>query len=221
MSSHFEAVIFDFDGLILDTETPDITAWQEIFREHGVEFPDAWWIEAIGKGVDLIDEAPEDLLARMLGKEIDRADVTKRYLERKMGWIHAEPIRPGVERALAEAKELGLRLAIASSSRHPWVDGHLARLGLDHHFEFVCCADDVPRPKPFPDLYLAATGALLIEPAKCVAIEDSPNGIKSAKAAGLACIAFPNPMTARLDISGADIIVDTLDHELKVLLARL
>jgi len=100
---------------------------------------------------------------------------------------------------------------VASSSHHRWVDGHLARLGLLDSFEAVLCAGDVPRAKPFPDLYQAACDALGVSPSVALALEDSPNGIRAAKDAGLYCIAIPNPMTSRLDLSHADRIRDSLE----------
>jgi HAD superfamily hydrolase (TIGR01509 family) len=126
-----------------------------------------------------------------------------------------------VREAIAAARGLGLRLGIASSSRHRWVDGHLERLGLEG-FECVRCRDDVERAKPFPDLYLAVCACLGVEPERAVALEDSANGIAAAKAAGLRCVAVPNPMTVDLDLSAADLRLASLaDLSVADLLERL
>ena len=126
-----------------------------------------------------------------------------------------------VER-LDEAAALGLRLAIASSSPRAWIDDHLAHLGLSDRFEVTRTADDVARTKPDPELYVSACAALGVAPHEAVAIEDSPNGIRAAKAAGLACVACPNPLTSLLPMDAADCVVPSLaDVTLAGLLARL
>jgi HAD superfamily hydrolase (TIGR01509 family) len=125
--------------------------------------------------------------------------------------IHNEAIRPGIEAWLADARRLGLKLGIASSSPVSWVEGHLQRVGLISAFECVRCADHVTVTKPSPELYLAACEALDVAPQEALAVEDSPNGIAAAKAAGLYCIAVPNNITVNLDLTGADLYVESLD----------
>jgi HAD superfamily hydrolase (TIGR01509 family) len=124
--------------------------------------------------------------------------------------IAEEMIRPGVETWLEDANRLGLKLGIASSSPVSWVEGHLARVGLLPAFECIRCADHVTATKPSPELYLAACEGLGVSPAEAIAVEDSPNGIAAAKAAGLFCIAVPNGVTLKLDLTAADICVDSL-----------
>jgi beta-phosphoglucomutase-like phosphatase (HAD superfamily) len=119
------------------------------------------------------------------------------------------------------AAALGLKLAVASSSRHDWVDAYLSRLGLLDRFDAILCADDVTRTKPDPELYAAAVYRLGVETAAAIAIEDSPNGLRAARAAGLFCVATPNPMTALLPLDEADVVVASLsDLPLPELLAR-
>ena len=121
-----------------------------------------------------------------------------------------------------EARRLGLGLGVASSSDRRWVEGHLERLGLHAHFDVIRCADDVPRVKPDPALYRAVLDAMGVRPEEAVALEDSPNGVLAAKRAGLACVAVPNPLTARLDLSAADLRVASLaELSLPELLTRL
>jgi len=127
-----------------------------------------------------------------------------------------------VREYIAEARRLGLTLGVASSSSVGWVDGHLRRLGLREAFAVVRCAGDVPRVKPDPALYLAVLDATGIAAGEAVALEDSPNGVLAAKRAGLACVAVPNPLTARLDLSAADLRLGSLDElSLSALLTRL
>jgi HAD superfamily hydrolase (TIGR01509 family) len=132
--------------------------------------------------------------------------------------ILAERVLPGVERTIDAAVAAGLLLGVASSSSAEWVGSHLARLGLlDHFAELACRTADVP-PKPAPDLYLAAVGALGVAPHEAIAFEDSPNGVAAAKAAGLWCVAVPNGMTRGMDLGAADLVVASFED---VELARL
>jgi putative hydrolase of the HAD superfamily len=116
----------------------------------------------------------------------------------------------GVQQYVDDAARLGLRLGIASSSTRAWVLGHLGRLGLAACWHTVKTREDVARPKPAPDLYVAAVDALGVFPQEAVALEDSPNGIAAAKSAGLRCVAVPNPLTAGMDLSGADLRITSL-----------
>lgn len=204
-----KALIFDFDGLILDTETPEVRAWQKIFRSKGAEFPDAWWMNAIGRGADQITEHPCDLLDRQLGYPCLRSEVNAEYEQLRMSAIEASETLPGIRDLIIKAKEAGLKLGVASSSKHVWVDRHLTRLGLFDSFEAIVCADDVELAKPHPDLYLSVCALLGVDPTEAVALEDSPNGIKAAKAAGLFCIVIPNSCTIQLNLSEADHRVDS------------
>src|SRR5438874_9661976 len=122
-----------------------------------------------------------------------------------------QQLLPGVERYLAEARRLGLKTAIASSSRSTWVMEHLERFGIDEHFDAILCREDVSRTKPDPELYQKALERLSVPAAETIAFEDSANGIRAAKAAGLFCVAVPNPLTADLDLTDADLQLLSLD----------
>jgi HAD superfamily hydrolase (TIGR01509 family) len=204
-------LVFDFDGLIVDTETPEVETWREVFAEHGTEFPDDYWINAIGRGADQILETPVQLLARCCIDPIDAPAVKADHHRRVMARIDAQPTRPGIVALLDDARDAGLRLGVASSSRHEWVDRHLARHGLLDRFHATTCADDVARAKPFPDLYLLACERLGVSPSEAVALEDSPNGIAAARSAGLFTVTYPNALTRHLDLSAADHRVETLE----------
>lgn len=213
-----QALIFDFDGLILDTEGPEFTSWQEVFAAHGLTLPLSTYAVAIGTA-DAFDPLAE--LERQLGRSVDRERIRAARRARNQELIAAQALRPGIEAYLARADQLGLRLGVASSSTRDWVAGHLERLGIIGHFACLRCRDDVARVKPDPELYRSALAALGARPDQAVALEDSPNGILAAKRADLFCVAIPNPLTRRLRLDQADLRVDSLaDLPLEQLLAK-
>ena len=211
-------LIFDFDGLILDTEAPAYESWQHVYEAHGRHLEFATWATCIGTD-DTFD--PHALLEARLGHALDRTEVQARRRARFAELIARQDIRPGVRDYVAEARRLGLRLAVASSSSRDWVAGHLDRFGLLECFDVLRCAGDVARVKPDPALYRAVLTALEVGPGEAVAFEDSPNGIRAARAAGIFCVAVPNPLTADLDLGHADLRLRSLaELSLPSLLAR-
>jgi len=201
------AIVFDFDGLIADTEWPEYRAVAEQFERHGLDYPPAGWAHVLGSvwAVDWL----ADLEAR-LRRPVDRsrleADRRRRSLE-----LRADlPVLPGVVELIEAAAASGLALGVASSSPRSWVQPHLERLGLIDRFDAVRTRDDVQLAKPAPDLFLAACAALDVEPVHSVALEDSANGTTAARTAGLACVAVPNRLTCHLDLSHADLVVGSL-----------
>ena len=202
-----EAIVFDFDGLILETEGPAFETWAAIYREHGHELPLEQWHLSIGtdRGFE-----PVDYLAALVGEGLDRAATQKRRDAWKNELIAALEVMAGVREYIADARRLGLKLGIASSASRRWVVGHLERLGLHAHWDAVLTRDDVGRSKPSPDLYVAAAKALGVVPPRAVALEDSPHGIAAAKNAGMRCVAVPNALTKDLDLSRADVRLSSL-----------
>lgn len=214
-----DAVVFDFDGLILDTEGPEFQSWQEIYRAYGRELPLATYAVAIGT-LNAFDPISE--LERQLGVPLDREAIRQERRRRNRELLAREPIRPGVKTYLDDARRLGIKLGVASSSPREWVAGHLERLGLIDAFGCVKSADDVARVKPEPELYFSALGALNADPARAIALEDSPNGILAAKRAGMFCVAVPNQLTRQLPLDRADLRLDSLaELPLAGLIARL
>ena len=212
-------IVFDFDGLILDTEVPVYDAWQELYVEHGQHLPFEKWAECIGTA-DVFDPCAD--LAERVGRALDPAALQHRHRLRTDGLITAQRVLPGVVERLDEAAAMGITLGVASSSSRAWVEGHLERLGLLERFHAVRCADDVPQVKPDPALYRAVLDATGVRAADAVALEDSPNGVLAAKRAGLACVAVPNALTARLDLRHADLLLGSLaELPLAELLTRL
>jgi putative hydrolase of the HAD superfamily len=204
------AVIFDFDGLVVDTESPAFEAWSSIYQEHGQELSLELWVQCVGSSTALFD--PVTHLATLLGRNLDRQSLVQEKERRKHVACLRQPLMAGVRERLAEIQSLGMRAAVASSSGRAWVDLHVTRLGIGHYFAASRTGDEVQRVKPFPDLYVAAAAALGEDPRNCLAFEDSLNGVKAAKAAGLACFAVPNPITRHLDFSGADGVLSSLAH---------
>ena len=205
-----KALIFDFDGTILDTESPEADMWMQIYAEHDFEFPlDEWGTIIGGNGSSHFDAA--DHLSHLTQGRLDSASIRAHHRAGSNALTLKQPIMPGVTEYLNEAKRLGLKLAIASSSEHAWVDMHAKRLGIFDHFDKVICADDVGagRTKPNPDLFLLALNQLQVQKNEAIIFEDSPNGVKAANRAGVFVVAVPNPITARLNIEGADLKINS------------
>jgi HAD superfamily hydrolase (TIGR01509 family) len=200
-------LLFDFDGLIVDTETPSRASWQELYREHGHELPLDRWATLVGTvgGWD-----PFETLEELVGP-VDRVALRERRLARELELGEIEELRPGVLEYLEEAERRGLATAIVSSSSNWWIDRHLGRLERAEHFDAIVAANgDEERAKPRPTLYLEALDRLGLGAEEAVAFEDSPNGVRAAKAAGLFCDAVPNGVTATLALDEADLVVASL-----------
>jgi HAD superfamily hydrolase (TIGR01509 family) len=196
------ALIFDFDGLILDTETPEVEVWKAIFAEHGCEYPMEEWSQLIGSwGNDQFD--PAAILQERSGKVHDLEALRKRHRAESDALVLRAPVLEGVQDCLDASTRLGLRRAVASSSERAWVEPHLKRLGLLPTFEQVITGDDVApgRTKPHPDLFLKALDAMRLRPDEALVLEDSPNGVEAAHAAGIRVVAVQNPVTAALPMN--------------------
>ncbi len=204
-----EALVLDFDGTILETETPDYRSWQETFESFGVSLEPSLWASYVGGASGGFDAVGH--LAALSGGTVDREAVRLERRRRYLELVEAEPLRPGVLAIIGSAERLGLRLGVASSATRNWVVGHLERRGLMGRFGSVWCGDDVSAVKPDPEVYLAVTEELGVVPHRALAIEDSARGVASAKSAGLFCVAVPNPITAGMDFSGADAVYPTLE----------
>ncbi|HNF94982.1 MAG TPA: HAD family phosphatase [Anaerolineales bacterium] len=205
-----KALIFDFDGLILDTETPEVLVWQDIYKEHGFELPVEEWEKTVGGyGISTFDPA-QNLSALSQGR-LDPVSLKARYRLEADAIIHTKPIQPGIMDMIGSAKENGLKVAIGSSSPHSWVDTHTQRLNIYDQFDHIICQDDVApgRTKPHPDIYLKALETLQVDKAEAVVFEDSPNGVLASKRAGVFVVAVPNPLTARMNVQG-DLTVSSL-----------
>ncbi|HEU5077700.1 MAG TPA: HAD-IA family hydrolase [Opitutaceae bacterium] len=209
------ALIFDFDGLILDTETPVLEAWAAMHREAGVEYIEAEAAKIVGH----IDMAYDPWLR--FDPSYDRAELHRKHRERSRAMLAAQKILPGVFDYLEEATRRGLRLAVASNSDHGWVDPHLERLGLRKYFELTRCREDVPRGKPEPDVYQAVLDAFGIAGREAIAFEDSEPGSLAATRAGIWNVVVPNPSTKSFAFAHAHVRLTSLaEQPLSSLLER-
>lgn len=199
-----QALVFDFDGLLLDTETALIDAWVQLHEQAGLSCDRQVALDLVGK----IDHSVDWWAA--FGPDADREALDEKHFRSCLALLEKQPLLPGVEHCLAEAQRLGLHLAIASNSTHSWIDLHLPRYGLQKRFAAIRCRDDVARGKPEPDVYRAAVEALGVASENALAFEDSRVGLLAAKAAGLRCVAVPNQCTCHHDFSEADLIVPSL-----------
>jgi HAD superfamily hydrolase (TIGR01509 family) len=204
----FSAVLFDFDGVLVDTEWAIYQAWLRTFQAHGHDLPLEVYTRCIGS--DFATWSPKTHLEEISGLAFDWHDLDARRQQEIMRDLSGEGTMPGVIDLLEQLTRAGIRRAVVSSSSHHWVDGWLEKLAFSNYFESVVCRGDAPQIKPAPDLYLEAAKRLGLPSAECLVIEDSLNGMTAAKAAGMTVWIVPNPVTAGLDFSAADRVFPSL-----------
>ncbi len=205
-----DAVVFDFDGVLLDTEEPEYLAWRAIWAEHGVELDLVSWSACIGTAQGPTTFDPYAELCRHVRPAQSQDDIVARRRRLAAELVAGRPPMAGVLEWLDEAQREGVAVAVASSSPRSWVEGHLERIGLRDRFGILACYDDCGAKKPDPASYLLACRALGVAPERALAVEDSRNGLLAAKAAGLGCVVVPNKMTAHMDLSEADLRLSSL-----------
>lgn len=207
MQSSLRALLFDFDGLIVDTEWPIYQAWCQTFRDYGHSLSLETFNQCIGTNFDTW--SPKTHLEELTGTRIDwdPLDCARQSSIEKN--LEGAPAMPGIPESVHAGRKCGFKLGVVSSSSHRWVDGWLQRIGLFDQFNLTVCRDDAPRIKPAPDLYLEAARQLDLNPGSCLVVEDSVNGIKAAKAAGMPSVAIPNRVTACCDFSLADHVLSS------------
>lgn len=217
---NIKGIIFDFDGLILDTETPEMLAWEKAFTEHGLSFPIEKYLNSIGTVSD--NHFVQGFMQEMGLSEGEIQQTVLAYQSHIATFEHMNHPREGVLDLIHDAEKNGLRLAVASNSYRTWVVDNLQRLALDSHFDPICTRDDVTNSKPDPELYNLVLARWGFTSNEVLALEDSPNGIKAAKNAGIFCVAVPNPITIRMDITLADLIFSSfLDFSLQEIVFQL
>jgi putative hydrolase of the HAD superfamily len=203
-----DAVVFDFDGTIFDSETPIFLSSRAALAEMGLALDIAGWATVVGHGEDDSYRA----LCRAVGVEFDRSEFDARYDAQDRSWRDSLPPLPGVERLTGELVAAGVPLGIASSSPSSWVEHHLERLGLADRFAVVATRDRVGgRSKPDPASFRYATEHLGAAPERTIAIEDSAPGIAAAVGAGLTVVVVPSEITSHTDLSAAHHRVASID----------
>ncbi len=204
-----EALIFDFDGTMLDTETPEFLSWQNIYSDHGATLELTDWGRGIGTWGAFDPWA--DLEAK-IGRTLNKEPIAVAHHARVKTAIEASELLPGVLELLQGARDARVKLAIASSSNREWVEGWAAKLGVLDFFAATATQDDVLRVKPDPALYRLACEKLKVQPQHALALEDSANGAKSALAAGLRCAVIPNSVTRSLEFPSGVVRLGTLEN---------
>jgi len=202
------AFLFDFDGLILDTETASRAGWEWLYREHGHELPPEKWELVVGTTGAW---SPMDHLEELVGEPLEREALNERRYAHELTIIEAEELRPGIAEYLAAGEGHGLRRAIVSSSSRRWIDMHLARLERTVGWDAILTADGVhSRAKPNPILYIEALDALGVRADEAIVFEDSPNGVRAGKDAGIFTVAIPNSVTRDYGLEEADLVLHSL-----------
>lgn len=199
------ALIFDFDGLIVDTESSSLAMVKEAYRRHGLDLSDDQWRLCVGSAVD-----PYEHLQRLVGPEVNLTEMREELELRFQSEVVGLRPRPGVVEFVTAAAAAGLRLAVASSASRRWVEGHLARINILEYFHTIRCLDDVQQAKPAPDVYLEALAGVGVSASQAVAFEDSPNGAQAAKTAGIYTVVVPNGVTSGWLFDHADRVIDSL-----------
>lgn len=204
-----KAIIFDFDGVIIDSETSIFNAWSKVYEEYGQELMLEEWIVNIGTSNNNFNA--HATLEMKLGISLDHKFLVNKYRAIREKLMDSKELLPGVERIIELSKDLPCPLSIASSSSKEWVIGNLKDLNLYNVFPIIKCKDDVENTKPDPDLYLSVLKELHIDANDAVAIEDSRHGLIAAKNAGLHCIVVPNLLTKDMNFIESDFLVESLD----------
>jgi putative hydrolase of the HAD superfamily len=189
-----KAVVFDFDGLIIDTESVWYQAYKQALSEQGCELP----LEIFAKVIGTNDHELLHFIRSSLGEGVSIPDIQSRSKQAFEQLMTAPKLREGVIDYLDEARELGLKVGLASSSTRAWIEGYLTQLGILDRFEVLKTRDDVAEVKPNPELYVEALRSLGVSASEAIAFEDSLNGLRAARAAGMKCVIVPNEVTKHL-----------------------
>jgi len=205
-----KAFLFDFDGVIADTEVPTFESWRQVYEEYGAELALEDWLPAVGSGSSMsgaFDAVAH--LERLLGRSVDREAVVARRAKRKEELYARAPLLPGVSELLERARERGIKTAIVTRNRDERVKHHCDLHGLRHRWDALICANAEPT-RDKAELYRHALEVLGVVAREALAFEDSPSGVRAAKRAGVVCVAVPNEVTRSADFGEADAVLASL-----------
>ena len=205
-----KAIIFDFDGTIIDTETAWFKVFRDAYQKYGVELTLATYSQCLGTSLETFNPYTHLSTHHDISMDLDDFRSTIQHNYAKL--IEKESMRPGILNLLQEAKAAGLKIGLASSSHRDWIDKFVDQLGIGDYFECYCTADTVNNVKPNPELYLQALARLGVQPKEAIAIEDSPNGARAAVAAGLHTVVIKNTLTQQLPFSQGHYTIESLEQ---------
>jgi HAD superfamily hydrolase (TIGR01509 family) len=214
------AIIFDFDGLILETEEPTYQSWAEIYHSFSFPLPFSTWMANVGTTQGDFD--PQRELERLVGHQLDweQIEAERRVIEDRL--IEAQVALPGAEQYLHDARSLGYKVGIASNSPIDWVTKYMTRLELVDCIDFFSTSEYVGHIKPDPEIYLNALGGLGVRADEAIALEDSLIGVRAARRAGIFCVAVPNPLIRGATFDEANYHISSLEEmPLESLLLRI
>lgn len=204
-----QLLIFDFDGTILDTETPWFQAYSKVYEDYGFGLTLEEYSQCIGTSSEVYD--PFQNLLNLLNRKVDPSVVRSQILQYQKQFISGQGVRPGVLSCLQQAKEMGLHTAIASSSHRQWIEHYLNEFQLADYFDIIMSKDVVTKVKPDPELYLKVLDHFGVPGHNALAFEDSLNGLKAAKQAGIHCVVVPNEVTRFMDFGDHEPILQSLE----------
>lgn len=218
-SADLQAVIFDFDGLLADTEQPEFEAWQRIYETLGHKLTHEVWARAVGYA-SVFD--PKADLEERTGRQLDWTALDEQRRQEKERLMEQLSALPGAAELVEWFSEQGVPIGCASNSHRQWVERGLNRIGLQSYFRVIIGLGDSEAPKPDPAPYRAVLKALNAEAARSLAFEDSGPGLHSSTAAGIYTIVVPGPITRHQDLSRASEQLESLeDFRPEVTLPRL
>lgn len=204
------AIVFDFDGLMIDTETLEYEILQQMYGEYGLDLPIEAYAQNIGTRMEDGQFNPYTNLATLLDHSKNALFLEDVHKERFHEQVSRLVLRDGVLDFIAQAKQLQLKIALATSSNRAWIDRFFTQHDLHQHFDCICTSDDVANVKPDPELYLRALSLLGVAGDEAIAFEDSHNGSMAAVAAGMHCIAIPNSVTQHFKFEHCAFVISSM-----------
>lgn len=202
-----KGIIFDMDGVLINTEPLHYRVWKKTFRDKGLEIEYEYYKGCIGSTVGYL----LDLIQKYYGVDFHNdPDLVPLQRKNKAEMIKKDgfPTIPGVPEMLARVREGNFLMAVASSSPEIYINQVVEMLGVKNYFQVLCSGENVKNPKPAPDVFLKAAKELGLSPDECLVIEDSTNGCHAAKAAGMVCLGYDNPDSGDQNLSIADAVID-------------